>query len=120
MAYKHKSLKEAACEHRVIVRYLATVLKSPDVACDFIDEFEYQLGLVCDMPELYGLSCMKELAVLRYRLVRMKNTWRLTRWRGCRRGCPFSSAARLRKAGVAGVRKGRRTWSGAPLRAAAG
>ena len=45
MAYKRKSLKEVACEYRVIVRFLATVLKSPDAACDFIDEFEYQLGL---------------------------------------------------------------------------
>ena len=67
MAYKRKILEEAAREYREIVSYLATVLCSPDAARGFMDEFEHQLDLVCDMPELYGLSRMKELAVLGYR-----------------------------------------------------
>lgn len=73
MAYKRKILKEAAREYRDIVRYLAEVLNSPDAACGFMDEFDYQLGLVCDMPELYGLSRVKELAALGYRTLLVKN-----------------------------------------------
>ena len=70
MAYKRKILEEAAREYREIVSYLATVLCSPDAARGFMDEFEHQLDLVCDMPELYGLS---RLAVLGYRPMRVKN-----------------------------------------------
>lgn len=73
MACKRKILEEAAREYRDIVRYLDTVLGSPDAARSFMDEFDYQLGLVCDMPELYGLSRMKELAVLGYRAMLVKN-----------------------------------------------
>lgn len=73
MAYKRKILKEAAREYRDIVRYLAEVLNSPDAARGFMDEFDYQLGLVCDMPELYGLSRMKELASLGYRTLLVNN-----------------------------------------------
>ena len=73
MAYKRKILKEAAREYRDIVRYLAAVLGSPDAARGFMDEFDYQLRLVCDMPELYGLSRMRELAVLGYRSMLVKN-----------------------------------------------
>lgn len=73
MAYKRKILEEAAREYREIVSYLATVLCSPDAARGFMDEFEHQLDLVCDMPELYGLSRMKELAALGYRPMRVKN-----------------------------------------------
>ena len=73
MAYKRRILEEAAREYRDIVSYLATVLCSPDAACGFMDEFEYQLDLVCEMPELYGLSHLKELAVLGYRPMRVKN-----------------------------------------------
>lgn len=73
MAYKRKILKDAAREYRDIVRYLATVLCSPDAARGFIDEFDYQLGLVCDIPELYGLSRMKELAALGYHAMQVKN-----------------------------------------------
>ncbi len=73
MAYKRKILKEAAREYRDIVRYLAEVLNSPDAASGFMDEFNYQLSLVCDMPELYGLSRVKELAALGYRTLLVKN-----------------------------------------------
>ncbi len=73
MAYKRKILKEAAREYREIVRYLATVLGSPDAARGFMDEFDYQLDLACAMPELYGLSRMKELAALGYRSMLVKN-----------------------------------------------
>lgn len=72
MAYKRKILEEAAREYREIVSYLATVLCGPDAARGFMDEFEHQLDLVCDMPELYGLPRMKELAALGYRPMRVK------------------------------------------------
>ena len=73
MAYKCKILKQAAAEYRGIVDYLARVLCSPEAARGFMDEFEYQLGLVCEMPQLYGLSRVKELAVLGYRSMPVKN-----------------------------------------------
>lgn len=73
MAYKRRILEEAAREYRDIVSYLATVLCCPDAARGFMDEFEYQLDFVCEMPELYGLSHLKELAVLGYHPMRVKN-----------------------------------------------
>lgn len=73
MAYKRRILKEAAREYHDIVRYLATVLNSPDAARGFVDEFERQLDLACEMPELHGLSRMKELAVLGYRPMLVKS-----------------------------------------------
>ncbi len=73
MAYKRRILKEAAREYRDIVHYLAEVLNSPDATRSFMDEFDYQLDLVCDIPELYGLSRMKELAALGYRTLLVNN-----------------------------------------------
>lgn len=73
MAYRRRILDEAAREYRDIVSYLATVLCSPDAARGFMGEFDYQLDLVCEMPELYGLSLVKELATLGYRPMRAKN-----------------------------------------------
>lgn len=87
MVYKRKSLEQTAWEYREIVSYLATVLCSPDAARGFMDEFEHQLDLVCDMSELYGLSRMKELAVLGYRPMRVKNYVALYKVEGRRRGC---------------------------------
>ncbi len=73
MAYKRKILKTAAIEYREIVRYLTTVLVSPEAARSFVDEFESQLDLVCETPEMYALSRMKELAALGYRAMLVKN-----------------------------------------------
>ncbi len=82
MAYRRIILKEAAREYRDIVRYLATVLCSPEAARGFVDEFDYQLGLVCDAPELYGLSRMKELAALGYHAMQVKSYVALYRIEG--------------------------------------
>ncbi len=73
MAYKRRILEEAAREYRDIVRYLATVLRSPVAARSFMDEFDHQLNRVCDVPELYGLSRMSELAALGYRAMRVRS-----------------------------------------------
>ena len=48
------------------------------------------MGLVCDMPELYGLSRMKELAVLGYRPMRVKNYVALYKVEGASLWLPIS------------------------------
>ena len=67
MTYNRKILAQAALEYHSIIGYLTSTLSSPQAAKDSINEFEHQLNLVCEMPMLYGLSKIEELAVLGYR-----------------------------------------------------
>lgn len=73
MGFRRVILREAQKEYRNIIEYLANVLKSPQAAVDFMDEFEYQLGLVVDNPHLHALSQLPELAARGYRPMRVKN-----------------------------------------------
>lgn len=66
-------LDEAQREYRAIVDYLANVLKSPQAACGFMDEFDRQLSLIADNPALFALSRMPELAARGYRTAHINN-----------------------------------------------
>ena len=73
MAFKRVILREAQREYRNIVAYLVEVLKSPRAATDFMDEFEYQLGLVTENPSLHAPSRLPELAARGYRSMLVKH-----------------------------------------------
>ena len=67
MACRAAILEGAAREYEDIVSYLADVLGSPGAAASFVDEFDYQLSLVRESPEIHALSRMPELAARGYR-----------------------------------------------------
>ncbi|MGO5317115.1 type II toxin-antitoxin system RelE/ParE family toxin [Paraeggerthella hongkongensis] len=67
MAYEYVILRGAQNDYRGIVEYLLDVKRSPQAARRFVDEFDRQLGIVCDNPLLHALSRMPELASLGYR-----------------------------------------------------
>ena len=67
MAYRRVILASAQVEFESIVEYLAVQLASPMAAERFMAEFEHELDVVCDMPEIHALSRMPELAALGYR-----------------------------------------------------
>lgn len=67
MACSAVILDEAKGEYRDIVAYLADTLKSPSAAARFMDEFDQQVRRICDNPELFALSRIRELALLGYR-----------------------------------------------------
>lgn len=73
MSFRRVILREAQKEYRSIIDYLVGVLKSPQAAVDFMNEFEYQLGLVAENPNLHSLSQLPELAALGYRPVFVKS-----------------------------------------------
>lgn len=73
MTYKVKILSEAQKELREIVNYLAKVLKSPQAATGFIDEFQSQVVLIKDDPEIFAVSKVGELAAKGYRVAFIKN-----------------------------------------------
>ncbi|WP_166079049.1 type II toxin-antitoxin system RelE/ParE family toxin [Xiamenia xianingshaonis] len=73
MAYKLVILDEAKREEQDIVDYLVNVLKSPQAAAHFLDELDYQLGLIADNPQLFALSRVPELAQRGYRTVQVNN-----------------------------------------------
>lgn len=73
MAYRKVILAEARQEYRGIVGYLVGVLQSKQAAWNFMEEFDKQVSLVVENPELYGLSRVPELAELGYRCAPVKN-----------------------------------------------
>lgn len=73
MAYKKVILKSAQAEYRDIVSYLVEVLKSPQAAAHFMNEFDYQLDLIAETPEMFSLSRMPELAARGYRAAHVNN-----------------------------------------------
>lgn len=73
MAYRAVILDEAQREYLAIVSYLADVLKSPQAAAGFMDEFERQLNFVRDNPEIHALSRMPELAARGHRPMLVNN-----------------------------------------------
>ncbi len=50
MAYRKVILKSAQGEYREIVAYSVEVLKSPQAAVHFMNEFDYQLDLIAETP----------------------------------------------------------------------
>ena len=70
MAYRKVILAEAQQKYRDIVGYLVGVLQSRQAARNFMEEFDKQVSLVAETPELYGLSRVPELG---YRCAPVKN-----------------------------------------------
>ncbi len=66
MTYKVVILEESQREYRSIVDYLSNVLKSRQAAKNFIDEFDRQVCLISDNPNVFSLSRLPELAALEY------------------------------------------------------
>ena len=73
MAYKRVILSQAQIEYKEIVSYLTTILKSPQAARNFIDEFTRQIDMICENPDLFGLSRIPELAAHGYRPIFVNN-----------------------------------------------
>ncbi|MBQ9022039.1 MAG: type II toxin-antitoxin system RelE/ParE family toxin [Eggerthellaceae bacterium] len=73
MALSYIILDEAQVEFEAIVYYLHEVLKSPQAALNSIDEFEHQIELVCENPDLYDLSRFKWLARRGYHMMPVNN-----------------------------------------------
>lgn len=73
MAYEAVILDEAKREFRSIIDYLCTVLESPQATATFMDEFEHQVSLITDNPELFALSRLPELAARGYRTAHINN-----------------------------------------------
>lgn len=73
MTYKVEILSEAQMEIREIVEYLAKVLKSPQAATGFIDEFQNQVDLIRSDPEIFAVSRVAELAAKGYRVTFINN-----------------------------------------------
>lgn len=72
MAYKAIIAREAQREYESVVSYLASTLLSPAAARDFMDEFDRQVALACEMPLMHPLSHLPELAALGYRPMHVK------------------------------------------------
>lgn len=73
MAYRKVILAEAQQEYRDIVGYLVGMVQSEQAARNFIEEFDKQVNLVAESPELYGLSRVPELAERGYRCAPVNN-----------------------------------------------
>lgn len=73
MAYRKVILAEAQQEYRDIVGYLVGMLRSEQAARNFMEEFDKQVNLVAENPELYGLSRVPELAERGYRCASVNN-----------------------------------------------
>lgn len=73
MTYKVEILSEAQMEIREIVEYLAKVLKNPQAAIGFIEEFQNQADLIRSNPEIFAVSRVVELAAKGYRAAFIKN-----------------------------------------------
>lgn len=73
MAYRKAILAEAQQEYRDIVGYLVGMLRSEQAARNFMEEFDKQVNLVAENPELYGLSRVPELAERGYRCASVNN-----------------------------------------------
>ena len=67
MGYKIVISKEAKREYEDIVHYLADILKNPQAAQAFLDEFDFQIHLLKEQPLIRSLSHLPELAALGYR-----------------------------------------------------
>lgn len=73
MVSKRVVLLEAAHEYESIVHYLAVHLNSPSAASAFMREFEHQLNLICENPNIYEPSRIPELASHDYRMALVRS-----------------------------------------------
>lgn len=82
MAYEAVILDEAKREFRSIIDYLCNVLDSPQATTAFMEEFERQVSLISDNPELFALSRLPELATRGYRTAHIDNYIMLCKTQG--------------------------------------
>lgn len=73
MASKYVLLNEARREFDYILEYLVMRTGGTSAASALLDEFAGKIALVCENPELFGLSRMPELAALGYRSFPVKS-----------------------------------------------
>lgn len=73
MAYKLVILEQAQQDYEGIIDYLISASDGPTAARKFADEFDRQTELVCDNPQLHGLSRMPALADHGYRVMLVHN-----------------------------------------------
>lgn len=73
MACKYEILEGAQRDFDAILGYLLAISDGPSAARGFVAEYEKQVSLICENPELYGFSRMPELAELGYRAVPVNN-----------------------------------------------
>jgi len=81
MAYSYIVLEEAQLEFEAIVLYLLELGDGPSAATDFIDEFDRQMDLICQNPNLYSLSRFLWLANRGYHMMQINNYGALYRVR---------------------------------------
>ena len=65
--------KTAQLEYLSIVNYLEGALGSSQAAHNFKQEFRVQMMQLRDMPDLFSVSAMPELAAKSYRIVHINN-----------------------------------------------
>ena len=73
MGYKCVILPQAQRDYQEIVSYLVDVLRSPQAAKNFMDEFDRQIDLLCSSPDIFALSRLPELAAKGYRSLFVNN-----------------------------------------------
>ncbi|MGI6105182.1 MAG: type II toxin-antitoxin system RelE/ParE family toxin [Raoultibacter sp.] len=73
MAYEYKLLRTAQADYEEIVSYLITIADGFSTAQNFVDEFDKQIRLVCENPDIHAISRMPELATLGYRPMLVNN-----------------------------------------------
>lgn len=73
MSYNVVVLDGAQRDIREIVEYLVNVLKSPQAASGFLDEFDRQVDLLKRNPALFAVSQISELAAKSYHTAHIKN-----------------------------------------------
>lgn len=66
-------LEGAQAELDSILSYLCKLTGETKAARDFADEFERQIAIACENPEIHALSRIPELARLGYRAMLVKN-----------------------------------------------
>lgn len=73
MTYEYNLFKGAQEDYEGTVNYLISVSDDFSAAQNFADEFDKQIELVCENPDLYAISRLPELDVLGYRPMLVNN-----------------------------------------------
>ncbi len=73
MAYRYEMLDGAKKDYESIVGYLISISDGSGAALRFADEFDRQVAIVCENPDIYGLSRMLELSALGYHAMLANN-----------------------------------------------
>ena len=72
MTHKAIITHENQQKYGTIISHLASTLLSPIATSNFMNEFDHQIALTCEMPLMHPLSHLPELAALGYRPIHIK------------------------------------------------